>query len=787
MTQLANSRERLAINSNEPRSDFSCLSRLLASTVIIFCVALWAGVSNAAASVLSGNLTDTQGKVVSGATISVLRRADSSRRITLTDENGLFSFGELDAGEYRLNAEFAGFAVVTRTVVLSANNSKSVDLQFSNLASQNESVTVTADVSDVGVFVPDPAQRIMIRDETLDANPGRPGMPISIPGMPVESPAGGVKPPQYFVPGVAGDHGEPIAMFFQVGGYLFQNNLPANAHGNGYTDPNVIIPVAIENVQTDGGAFNVREGNNSENAAIVFGLRDRLEPMARLTADARDLNLVTGWSPANPLNKSWVGAEISFGNGFLKRLEHRKQYKGNVSKVFDFGKNELTVYGIGYYGFAFQPGLIAIDTSVPDDTIDPRQQEETSNGALIFNDIWHATNRRQFQFSGFYRYYTLDVRPNFGFIAEGPTCGSIDVMPDCGTGLIRQSEHRNVNSEQVLYSENYSKRFSLLAGTEFRREAPSALDLDRADDAGLFYPVTANNLIMNFDSPFVAVDGALSRFMHYNLGYRRDEVNVDNKDLYRPQDSFSRSAPINSPKGTITFFPAESSRFLPTVAYSYGQSFHVNDPRIGTTAIEGGTIVSKARSNQLVIATTLAQTDLRVTLEHVTTAQSLARISNDTGLQEDEGPGIVKSLTFTARRNFAHGFVQGLYARADARDRLTGEPTPEAPRLIWDVLATVNKLPAHLVARGEYEQVGRKPLGDGFVAVPVREFRGAVIRPFETKGVDLGLNVYLANGYGGQTLETLALPSEGDPFERITGFPLKSYVTASLTYHFRRH
>ncbi len=98
-------------------------------------------------------------------------------------------------------------------------------------------------------------------------------MPVSIPGMPAESPAGGIKPPQYFVPGVAGDHGEPIAQFFQVGEYLFPNNLPANAHGNGYADPNILIPIAIESVQTDGGAFNVREGNDSVNAAMTFGLR----------------------------------------------------------------------------------------------------------------------------------------------------------------------------------------------------------------------------------------------------------------------------------------------------------------------------------------------------------------------------------------------------------------------------------------------------------------------------------------------------------------------------------
>ena len=725
------------------------------------------GIPGLAAS-LSGDLTDPEGNLVPGGTVRLLRRADSSTWEARTDTAGQFSFTPLEPGEYRLVAESPGFAPVTRTLVVPEGHG-TAEIQFAGIEAQSASVTVSADVTDVGVFSPDPAERIMVRDETLDANPGRPGMPISIPGLPVESPAGGVKPPQYFVPGVAGDHGEPIAMFFQVGGYLFPNNLPANAHGNGYADPNVVIPIAIDSIQTDGGAFNVREGNNSVNTSLVLGLRDRLDPLIRVSGDYRDLNLVTGWSPSDPANKMWLGAEVSYGNGFLERLEHRKQYKANVSKVFDFGRHELTIYGIGYYGFAYQAGLIPINRQVTDDTIDPRQREETSNGAAIFNDIWHLSERRQFQFSGFYRYYSLDVRPNFG------------------DGLIRQSEHRNVNSEDILYTENISRSFSLLAGADFRREAPRALNLDHITYANILQPITSNNLTLNFSSPFLAADGALLPVFHYNLGYRLDEIHFDNQDLYRPALSFSRQASINSPKGTITLLPPASASFLPTVSLSYGQSFHINDPRIGTTAQQGGTIVAKARSYQLVASKKFAATEFRITLEHVTTGQQLARISNDTGLQEDEGPGILESLTFTVRRNFRRGFIQGLYARADARDRLTGEPTPEAPRVIWDFLGTIDRLPCHLLARGEYEQVGRKPLGEGFVAVPVREFRGALTRPFEHKGIDLGVNFLIASGYGGQTLETLALPGDVSAFERITGLPLKSYVTASFTYHFRRH
>ncbi len=43
----------------------------------------------------------------------------------------------------------------------------------------------------------------------------------------------------------------------------------------------------------------------------------------------------------------------------------------------------------------------------------------------------------------------------------------------------------------------------------------------------------------------------------------------------------------------------------------------------------------------------------------------------------------------------------------------------------------------------------------------------------------------LANGYTGQTTETLALPNESQPFERVVGVPLKSYISLSFSYRLR--
>jgi hypothetical protein len=131
----------------------------------------------------------------------------------------------------------------------------------------------------------------------LDANPGRPGAPISIPGLPIETAAGGIKAPQYFAPGVMADHGEPIAQYIAVGGYLVTNNLSANAHGNGYSDPNIYVSGALAGVTTDGGAFNVLEGNHALNLAATYMPRQQMTNFVTLTGDYRDIDMTAGFAP----------------------------------------------------------------------------------------------------------------------------------------------------------------------------------------------------------------------------------------------------------------------------------------------------------------------------------------------------------------------------------------------------------------------------------------------------------------------------------------------------------
>lgn len=712
---------------------------------------------------VSGKILDPRGVPVVGARLKLLNSSAAVIREAKSDEEGSFILGEIDPGEYRLKAEEPTFVSVTLDVSVFGQE-KQVTLQFRQLISVPQSITVVASVP--SLLTPDPAQSIVIHDQVLDANPGRPGAPISIPGLPIETASGGIKAPQYFAPGVAGDHGEPIAQYFQIGDFLYPNNLPANAHGNGYADPNFLIPPTIEAVTVDGGAFNVRQGNNSVDLAASYVPREHFNSFVQLTSDYRDADVMAGWSPSNPKTNAWLAMEASFGNGLLERLEHRQQYKLNGLRQFVLGHHELTLFGIGYYGFSDIPGLIPIDVPVPGDTIDNRQLDRTHTVLVVATDKWKLSEQRQFSFSGFFRNYALTLRSNFG------------------DGLIQQSESRNIAGGEATYVQGIRPWLSLLAGVDVRREAPRNLDLKRVDDESVFQSVTSNNLTLSFVEPFVSLDGSTTRHIHYDLGVRQEQVWMDNQDIINPSNSFNKLATLTLPKGTLTLLPPDRWN-LPLVVFSYGEAFHTEDPRIGT-GTGRPTLLSPSRAYQIVLSKMVKQTRLYVTLRRVSNSQELAKIDPDTGLQQIVGPSLNKVLAFSLQRNFSHGAAYVSYSQADARDTQTGEPVPEAPRTIWDAVASESQLPFHLQVRGEFEYVKAKPLGDGFTGVPVREIRGAILRVFLENRMSIGANFLLASGYTGQTTETLALATDPVPLERIVGVPLKSYVSLSWTYYFRK-
>ncbi len=758
-----------------------------------------------------GAVSDGQGDAIAGATVELSAESGATQR-AVSDTEGRFALQMLKPGTYELRVSAAHYQKLQKSVMVTDGGS---DLAIRLQPEVRETVVVTADVTRGDVMSPDPAVKVFATEDLLDANPGRPGAPISIPGYPIETASSGIKAPQYFAPGVAGDHGEPIAQYVRVGTYLVPNNLSANAHGNGYADPNIYIASAIESVQVDGGAFNVREGNHALNMAAIYGLRSHMAPFFTMTGDSRDLTATAGMSPSE---NSWAAMEGSYGNGFLDRLEHRKQFKFNGGQTIHAGGHTLSLFGIAYLGYGYVAGLRpifgfnAVDAAAGwveyPDTIDPRQKDQTHTTLLALNDEWKLGEGKETQLSGFFRTYNLSLFSDFGL------------------GLIRQSEFRTVGGASGVYVDKISNQLTLMAGTDYEREAPRRDDLDHYNfynaampsDYGAFVKIDGNSVTISPVTPYVAAQGSLSSHFNYYAGWRHDEIFIDNQDSMTPANSWSKLVGLNSPKATLTFVP-NPKWLAPLISVSFGKSFFTEDPREGT-ALDGPTAVDPvetARSYQLVASKTIHKTDVKLTLGHETQTAEYGKIDPDQGLQFDLGPGRIRFLAATVRQTLHNGSVQATFEQADARlVQLSFSVVPEAPRLIGDVMGTYEKLPFHLEAKGEFEYVGRKVVGQGCseasylsddpnalnyycAGEPNKEFRFAASRPFMEGRINLGVNTMIASGWTGQTTENFAsagvfapgavgLGGNGlvaaNPVNEVVGVRIPSYASVNLTYHF---
>src|SRR5688572_13088517 len=92
---------------------------------------------------LSGTVTDQQGAIVSGATVTVKNNATGEERRSTTSDNGVFSFQQLSPGNYTVTVEIKGFKKSVHSdvaVSVSVDTTINVGLQ---IGLETEVVTVT--------------------------------------------------------------------------------------------------------------------------------------------------------------------------------------------------------------------------------------------------------------------------------------------------------------------------------------------------------------------------------------------------------------------------------------------------------------------------------------------------------------------------------------------------------------------------------------------------------------------------------------------------------------------
>jgi hypothetical protein len=95
---------------------------------------------------LTGTVTDTSGAAVAGATATLINTATSETQVQNTGDTGLYSFVNLNSGQYRLLIEAKGFKRINReNVVIQVQQTTRLDVALA-VGQATETVTVTTDV-----------------------------------------------------------------------------------------------------------------------------------------------------------------------------------------------------------------------------------------------------------------------------------------------------------------------------------------------------------------------------------------------------------------------------------------------------------------------------------------------------------------------------------------------------------------------------------------------------------------------------------------------------------------
>jgi hypothetical protein len=508
--------------------------------------------------------------------------------------------------------------------------------------------------------------------------------------------------------------------------------------------------------------------------------------------------------------------EANYGNGLLQRKEHRKQFKWNALRAFDSGRHEITLFSLGYWGKSYEGNLVPVGFGREvGDTVDARQFDQTHTSIMAVDDIWKLRPGDELAFSGFFRTYNLALYSNFG------------------EGLIRQSEFRTVEGAEVRETHVFTPRLQGMAGLDYHEDDIHRDNLDHflsdnVQSYASFLKVLSSNVTIRDLTPYAALRGSVGNHLRFYAGLRPEVIELKDSDLMNSAFSFDEWKTFLAPKATLAWTPgAGPAHWLPSASFSIGQAFFTQDPRISLAqarAASSGRPMEKAllpspfersHSLQLVLEREFTGTNVRVTLGRTTNTETTGKIEPDNGTAEELGPGTLKFLTASVRHQFgSFGALQAIVSKADARllgvstggTEIPAQITPEAPRTIFDLLATLDRLPLRLHGRGEYEYVGHKQLDlGGFEARPVGETRLAMVRSFMDGRLELGANGMLARGYTGQTTETFnpgwklgalpyCAPGSGpsgawNDFdcgtnERSVGIRMVSWVGGSISWRF---
>jgi hypothetical protein len=427
----------------------------------------------------------------------------------------------------------------------------------------------------------------------------RPGEVLeAVPGLVVTQHSGDGKANQYYLRGYNLDHGHDLATF--VDGVPV--NMPTNAHGQGYTDLNFLIPELVDRINYLKGPYFASQGDFSAAGAVDVQYRNTLpQNFIDVTLGEDDFHrvLAAGSVPLSAIagngattadggpvllaalelleeNGPWVSPEVLRKRNMLLRLTDGSAERGWSidTQFYDARWNSTDQVPLSLISSGALPRFGAVDPSDGGDT-----------GRAILSGEWHEKDAEGYRrISAFYEYYRLELFSDFTLFENRESLSPIDgnpliyaPNPLLPTDQFRQSEHRNIGGGSYVEGWNHTlgDHDSLTeAGVQARFDAVQ-VGLDDTQQRKVFANVSADGVRETSIGAYVQNTTTWTPWLRSLVGLREQAEWLRQDDQLISANSGSANGNLLLPKLALIFGPWAKTEFF----LNAGRGFHSNDGR----------------------------------------------------------------------------------------------------------------------------------------------------------------------------------------------------------------
>lgn len=430
------------------------------------------------------------------------------------------------------------------------------------------------------------------------------------PGLMVVQHAGGGKATQYLLRGFDADHGTDVS--FTLDGMPL--NMVSHGHGQGYADPNFIIPELIERVEVSKGPYFVDQGDLSTAGSIDLVTRDRAQSFVSFGGGSfgtrRAVAIASpavdgGWHPL-------LAAEAMRTDGPFEHPERFDKFNlyGKLTREID-DHSKVSMAASTYAGSWRASGQLpsrAVRQGLVDffGALDPTEGGASSRHNLALSYRLRPHDHGELVAMAYVTKYDFALYSNFTFFSRDETNGDQIEQRDDRTILGARSSYRWLRQWRGIL-------FDSTVGGSARTDA-IVNGLARARARERLEHLADADIHQTSVGVFAKEEVQLARWLRLAGGVRADHFNFAVNDRLEDlsstgtRTSGARGSTRLSPKGTLVLSPHRTTDLF----VNFGYGFHSNDARGVVRSVDPVTPLTRTVGYELGARTRLLERRLQL-------------------------------------------------------------------------------------------------------------------------------------------------------------------------------